>query len=146
MTVKRIKDVRKIPELVKYGESWHARSQYSHIKFDREWATETIRAALIFPTMALWTSEINGKLEGMCIGTLGRYTFSKSFYATDLLLMADKEGAKLFYALRNWAREHEAVQLQVSVTSGIGDADKIGKFYTKSGMTRLGGFYSQNLR
>lgn len=138
--IKRIRDVKRIPDLVKYGKEWHARSQYKHIPFDEEIARETARAAIIFSNQAVWTSEIDGKIRGLCIGMLCQYAFSKKKYATDLLYMADEEGPKLFYTLRDWASD-KAEQLQLGITSGIGDPEAVGRFYELNGLRKVGGIY-----
>lgn len=147
MTVKRIKDVRRIPEILEYGERWHKKSQYSVVKFERDWAREFIRAAIIFPNQALWVSEDrDGKIQGLLIASLQHYVFSHRCYATDMIFVADRQGHKLFGAFRTWAKEHEAEQIQVGITSGVGDPERLGKYYEKCGLARLGGIYSIDLR
>lgn len=142
--IKRIKDVRLIPDLLEYGKLWHARSQYRHIPFNDDVARETARSAIIFSNQALWTYEEQGKIQGMLIGALCQYAFSKKRYATDSLFFADKGGQRLFYTLREWAKGNGVAQLQMGVTSGIGDAEQVGKLYELNGMKRIGGIYVLN--
>lgn len=143
--IKRIKDVKRIPEIVKFGEGWHARSRYAHIPFDRDISTETVRAAVIFSNQALWTYEVGGKITGFLIAAMCPYLFSKKKYTSDLLFCADQGGAQLFWTIREWAKGNGAMELQMGVTSGIGVADDVGKFYEKNGMQRIGGIYALSL-
>lgn len=143
--VKRIKDIRRLQEIVNYGRKWYEKSIYNTIGFDENVSRETIRAGICYPTQALWVSETDGVIQGFLLGGLCSFPFSKKNYATDILFCADAEGAKLFSAFQSWAIDQKAILLQMGVTSGIGDPEAIGKFYKINGFSHVGGIYFKEL-
>ncbi|HVV59676.1 MAG TPA: GNAT family N-acetyltransferase [Gaiellaceae bacterium] len=96
-------------------------------------------------------AEIGGELVGYLGGALGTYPFCDEILAHDLGFYVAPEhrrssaAARLARAFVAWARHKGAREVQLAVSSGV-DVERIGAFYERLGLNKVGGIYRASLR
>lgn len=140
--IRRVFDQKWINKIVAYGMAWHKESVMRDLKFSRQRSAQVLRESFMSPDCAVFLALEEEKVRGVLIGAVCAYPFFDASYATDLAFCAHKEGAQLFRAFEQWAKNHGAQALQMGVTSALEGADD---FYRAAGLIQTGGIYYKRL-
>lgn len=101
-------------------------------------------------THLVLVAEHERKIVGFIIGVIVPYWFSKDRFATDLAFYClPQNGNYAPYLARRfikWAKKQPNVlDVTMGITTGVSQAERIGKMYKKLGMTCVGSSYTQLL-
>lgn len=128
------------------GRQLHAQSRFHGLVLDEVRLAEIGRRGLEDGNPGLLIAEHDGIAVGMAIVILGEYFFSPARTATVQLIYVaptargGPAAVKLLRALRAWARQNQAHDLHVNVTTGI-DAARTDRFLRRMGFLQTGGNY-----
>lgn len=90
------------------------------------------------PDRAVWGAFDGKKVTGVLIGAIEPYPFMEGDYVTDIIFVAERDGASLYRSLIQWGKAHGAKGIQLGVTSGSETADA---FYEKVGLKKVGSIF-----
>ena len=81
---------------------------------------------------------VSEPVHAVLIGELVQPWYSREWIGTDWLIYAeDGSGAALVRHFTRWAREHGAVAVELSVSSGF-QANRVAQFFTALGVPQIG--------
>lgn len=146
LSVRLARDPDDIAAMIALGRHLHAESCYHDLPLDDARMAEIGRRGLEGGNPGLLIAEHDGQVVGMAIVVLGEYYFSPIRTATVQLLYvapAARSGpaaVKLLRALRAWARQNQAHDLHVNVTTAIQPA-RTDRFLRRMGFRQTGGNY-----
>lgn len=144
--VRLASDQADIAAMIALGRQLHAESCYQTLPLDDGRMAEIGRRGLSDGNPGLLIAEHDGQIVGMAIVVLGEYYFSPIRTATVQLLYVaplargGPAAVKLLRALRAWARQNEAHDLHVNVTTAIQPA-RTDRFLRRMGFRQTGGNY-----
>ncbi len=150
MNIRRAKS-DDIGELVEMSRRMHEESAYSFLPFDPEKVRRLMAQVVADPEG--WcglVAEEGGRAVGMFGGYMAEYFFCDERLACDMVLFVEPErrgssaAARLVRAFRDWAAERGAREICLAVTAGV-NAERVGLFYERFGLARVGGVYKQRL-
>jgi GNAT superfamily N-acetyltransferase len=140
-----------IDALVEMGARMHAEGYYSFLRYDREKVRRLMRSCIDdIENQCGFVAEHGNVIVGMLGGYLTDYFFCDERLACDWILFVDREwrgssaAARLIKAFRNWASGRAAQEICLGVSTNV-DTERVGRFYEKMGLTRVGGVYKQRL-
>lgn len=134
------------PAMMALGRLLHGESGFRALPMDETRMLEIGRRGLKDGNPGLFVAERNGEIVGMAIVVLGEYYFSPIRSATVQLLYVhpDARGSwaaiKLLRVIRKWAKQNQAQDLHVNVTTGI-DPARTDRFLRTMGFRQTGGNY-----
>lgn len=146
VNVRLARDQADITAMIALGHLLHGESLYRTLPLDDARMAEIGRRGLESGNPGLLIAEHDGIAVGMAIVVLGEYYFSPARTATVQLLYVHPKArggsaaVKLLRALRAWARQNQAHDLHVNVTTGI-DAARTDRFLRHMGFRQTGGNY-----
>lgn len=134
------------PEIYRLSVELHSLSRYRDIPICEEKVKKLIAFLIGSPSQFCWVSERDGKLCGMLLAAVDEILFSRKKEAHDLWfyvnLSARGDGARLAKRFIKWAKERNIVLFGLSMSSGIGEMDRIAKFYRSMGLEKHGEIYA----
>jgi hypothetical protein len=136
--IRRLTDIKHIPQIIAYGKAWHEKSAMKDLPYSPERCRETIKSCMLMPGHIVLGAYDKGQMCGVLIGAICHYQFFDAEYATDLVFVADKYGLQLFQEFCKWTAKLGIKVMQVGVTSGLPQAEQ---FYEKLGMQRIGSIF-----
>lgn len=147
----RLADIPDIDALCELGRELLEQSVYAGIKPD-EYKFKTLLAGLMGSkngTVLVVTDDDN-QPQGFLLGMVDELFFSREKYATDLAVYARKAYRQYVPAMYRrfvkWASNRpKVVQISMGISSGIGDAERIGRMYELMGFDRTGGLYARRV-
>lgn len=143
----RIGNIPDMDAICDLGRELLADSVYSGLKADDQ-RFRTFVAGL----MGLQTATVlvvvddDDKPQGFLIGMIDDLFFSRSRYGTDLAFYI-REGYRyaapaMINKFIEWAKSKPRVKyIQLGISSGTGNPERIGRMYEKLGLKRVGGLY-----
>ena len=135
-----------IAAMMALGHMLHAESGYRSLPVVDERMAEMAERGLKDGNPGLFIAERNGQVIGMAVAVLGEYFFSPARTATVQMLYVhpDARGSwaaiKLLRTLHKWAKQNDAHDLHVNVTTGI-DTARTDRFLRTMGFRQTGGNY-----
>ena len=138
--------VKDIYPLIEFLTPFHEGGGYKDISINRKTAHKNLTHMISSPMHKIWIVEKDGEICA-ALGVIStELWFAKKHYATNLFLCANNDGkGKAGFLLRRMKRWVESRPLisdvTLSVTSEIGDNERVGKLYNAVGFKRLGGVY-----
>ena len=98
------------------------------------------------PTQFAWVDEVNGEINGVLLGVVNEWVRSRQKVASDDFFYVNEKSRRAGYFLAKkfikWASaRHDVKIIGLSNSSGIGDAERTEKFYSRLGLHRVGGIY-----
>lgn len=138
--------------ILEMGERLHQEGAYRFLPFDREKVRRWIEGYLtLHERRCLFVAERSGVLAGMLGGYLDDYFFCDELVAHDAFVFVERErrgsvaAVRLIRAFREWATARHARELCLGISSGV-NTERVGRFYERMGLTRVGAIYKQRLR
>ena len=138
-------DNQTIARLARYA---HKESRGAGRTFDPDRYAELRRIVLANrQNMIVLVAEHEGKLLGFLRGQVGEFLFSRDVCATVITLFMRPEvrggmtAARLLRSFAAWARNRGAIEVLVSVTSGV-DIGRSDAFFQRLGLRQAGGNYA----
>lgn len=143
--------VEDIPRLLELGEQMHDESRFARLQFAPEKVEALLRVMLYdreqyCAFVAQHSDRVIGGLLGLCVE---RY-FSHARVAQDLAIFIEpgKRGGVaaigLIRAFRKWARERDAIDLEIAVNTGVQPL-RTGRLLQACGMEPIATLYTQEL-
>jgi GNAT superfamily N-acetyltransferase len=137
----------KVLAIVRLAQRMHAESAFRDLPLVVAKVAATVNRCLTQPdTHFGMVAELDGEVIGFLGGALGTYPFCNEILAHDLGFYVASESRRSTAAVRllraffAWAKEKGAREVQLGVSSGV-DVDRIGAFYERLGLRRMGGIY-----
>jgi len=148
----RIADIPDIEEICTLGRELLAQSVYADIKPD-ESKFRLFVAGLMGNKAGtvLVVVDDNDKPQGFMIGMIDELFFSRQRMATDLAVYV-REGyrhlaPRMFREFIKWAESKARVaQITLGISSGIGDAERVGRMYENLGLSQVGGIFVKRVK
>ncbi|WP_135078549.1 GNAT family N-acetyltransferase [Terasakiella sp. SH-1] len=146
VAIRFAKSQQDIDKMIDLGRKLHAESWYRHLPMDDARMQEIGHRGLKDGNPGLIIAERGDEMVGMAIVVLGEYYFSAVRTATVQLFYVIPEARggsaalNLLRALRLWAKEAEANDLHVNVTTGI-EPVRTDHMLRKLGFKQTGGNY-----
>lgn len=112
---------------------------------DEQGCRMLLAQALCNKRRLLLVAERDGVVTGFMFGLIEEYFFSKSHYASDVILHST-DGISAAYLVRKfvrWAESMGVTNIQLGVSSGIA-IDRADALYRRLGLTRVGSLYSRS--
>lgn len=139
-------------EIIEMGERMHREGAYRFLPFDRDKVRLRLEEYLEHPGRhCLFVAEHRGALIGMLGGYLDDYVFCDELVAYDTVVFVEGRhrgsaaALRLVRAFRGWAIARGAREICLGISSGV-NTDRVGKFYERLGLARVGAIYKQRLR
>ncbi|QBJ01044.1 hypothetical protein [Aeromonas phage MJG] len=123
--------------------------KHSNFPFDAEYAMNSMARSLMTDGAAFICFRDNEPV-GFLWGFLSTLPWSRAKIAFDVILYVKPEcrggrsALKLFSAYEEWAKKNGAVEIQISVASGIHE-EATGRLYERLGYNHLGTQYRKEL-
>jgi GNAT superfamily N-acetyltransferase len=145
-------EVERLQDILRLGIAMQQEGDYAAVPFDIAQAANSILGMVInnpngFGLLA-YTDE--GEAVGMIAGSISPYFFSQGALASDFVWYVKPEyrgsrtAIKLLKAFRSWAKENNASELYMGVTTNIA-ADRTGELLQRLGFEHVGGNYRARL-
>lgn len=124
----------------------HEISAYKEIPLSPEKARKIIATVVSSPAQFAYVAEDDGEVGGVLLGVVDEWMWSRQKEASDIFFYVNDKcrGSGYFLAKKfvEWADSRSDVKIKgMSVSSGIGDAERIGALYKRLGMKQIGGIY-----
>lgn len=138
-----LKDVKSI---INFLRPFHEESGYKDIKIQDQSASQNLQIMLSSPMHKIWVIENDGEICA-ALGVISQELwFTKRHYATNLFFCSNDKGkGKAGFLLRKfkkWADERPAIKdVTFSITSDMGDLERVGKLYQAVGFKKMGGLF-----
>jgi GNAT superfamily N-acetyltransferase len=143
----RLMEPKDLPAVIALGSQMHQESVYSKFDFDENKLGRLLYNHIINPkTLFAYVGSSKGALTGVFLGSIGEHYFGTDLIASDTLWYVSPQsrgsrvGLQLLRAFENWAKERDAAEIYVGVSSGL-SADKTGTMLQKLGYDVVGGNY-----
>ena len=143
----RLMEPKDLPAVIELGSQMHRESVYSKFDFDENKLGRLLYNHIINPkTLFAYVGTSKGALNGVFLGSIGEHYFGTDLIASDTLWYVSPQsrgsrvGLQLLRAFENWAKERDAAEIYVGVSSGL-SADKTGTMLQKLGYDVVGGNY-----
>ncbi|MEL4888578.1 GNAT family N-acetyltransferase [Pectobacterium betavasculorum] len=136
-----------IPQLVLLGMRMHQESSYQKLSFDTEKCAGLADQLIASKYGVVLVAEKEGQIIGWMAGGIAPFWFSHDRMAFEYGVFIDAEhrggsaGYRLVKEFIRWAREHDAVEIRMGITTGVHE-ERTGDLYQKLGMKRTGLLYS----
>ena len=149
----RFATVDDLPALIDLGRRIHAESRFRGFSYDPSKLLQTGQRVLnsTTGTHCCFVAEAStGKLAGVFVGCVEEYFFSRDRIANSILIFVDpayRGGAaalKLIHAFRTWALNRQAIEVSISIASGV-TIDRTDRFLKRIGLKLTGGNYALSL-
>lgn len=143
----RLGDVPDIKHISDVAEELLEGSFYSGIKPDEKKFKMTVASMMAYKTGYVQVVvDDNNVPQGFLLGMTEELFFSKEQYVTDLAFYIRPEyrrfAPRMVKKLIKWAKTKPKVSsIMLAITSGMGDAGRIGKMYEKLGFEYTGSYY-----
>lgn len=138
-----LSDIDGIVELAK-----HFYGQMEGGRFSEKIFRPNIRMLIKSENSIVILCEHDGKISGALIGVIDRLWYSEDFVAHDLAFAVKPKASGLYAWLMakqfiRWAKSKpNVVDITMQVSSGLGEAERVGALYEALGMKKMGGCYS----
>jgi hypothetical protein len=148
----RLGDVPDIDAIVELALEIKEHSSYAGIKMDHQKFRLLVANMMSDKTSrVILVVDDDDKPQGFLIGLVEELFFSRSRYATDLVVYVRKEFRYLapimFRSFIQWAlTKPRVVRIMFGISSGVGDPERTGKLYESLGLSRVGGIYSKEVK
>jgi hypothetical protein len=148
----RLGDVPDIRAICELAEELQAHSSYEGIKPDREKFTRLLANMMNDKTSrVIVIVDDNDKPQGFLMGLVEEFFFSRQRYGTDLAVYVRSGyrhlAPRMFREFMRWAESKpRVVRIMFGISSGIGNADRVGKMYNQLGLSSVGGLFMKEVQ
>tara|TARA_R110000744_G_scaffold348171_2_gene453711 strand:- start:170 stop:628 length:459 start_codon:yes stop_codon:yes gene_type:complete len=136
-----------LPTVLEMARCMHQESVYRRFDYDENKMGRLLYNYIINPkTSFSCVGTSKDTLNGVFLGSIGEHYFGTDLIASDTLWYVSPQsrgsrvGLQLLQAFENWAKERDAAEICVGVSSGL-SADKTGTMLQKLGYDVVGGIY-----
>ena len=135
-----------IPQIIKVVKEAHKESSSKGVPLAEEIIRKNVQVCILSAEHLVNVVEIVGVIEGVFIGVTNQLWYSRKKQSADLFFYVTQKGkgwgSSLLRRYIQWARVNKGVaEINLGVTSGIGDMDRTKKLYEKLGAVRVGDSY-----
>jgi len=139
--------------LLRLYRAAHAFTTYRDLPFDDQQVIDATWHALANPkTHGVILAEAGGEATGVLYVHASRLLFTDMVSAQAIVFWvslearATRSAVQLLKAFEAWARNRNASELQLHITTGASNAMNVGKLFIRKGYTFTGGNYSASPR
>lgn len=136
-----------VPGVIDLGYQMHQESVYRHFDFNPNKFGRLLYHYLTNPNSCFaHVGTRKDTLNGVFLGSIDEHYFGTDLIASDTLWYVSPQsrgsrvGLQLLRTYEKWARDHDAAEIYVGVSSGL-KADKTGTMLQKLGYDVVGGNY-----
>ena len=136
-----------VPGVIDLGYQMHQESVYRHFDFNPNKFGRLLYHYITNPNRYFaHVGTSKGTLNGVFLGSIDEHYFGTDLIASDTLWYVSPQsrgsrvGLQLLRTYEKWARDHDAAEIYVGVSSGL-KADKTGTMLQKLGYDVVGGNY-----
>lgn len=136
-----------IPPMIELGAEMHAEGAFGELDYCRDKCRRFGQRYINSPqTHFALCAYQDDELVGMIMGSITPYYFGNDTIASDQLWYVKQGrrgsmlGVKLLKAFRSWARENNASEVCVGVSTAV-DLDRTHKLLSRLGFTHVGGTF-----
>lgn len=143
----RLADITDIKRIHELAQELLADSVYAGIKMDDKQFKLTVAGLIGSKTGAVFVIvDEDDTVQGFLLGIIDNLFFSRARYATDLATYVRPAfrafAPFMFRRFTKWARSKPGVaEITLGISSGIGDTERVGRFYQRLGYQPVGGLY-----
>ncbi|WP_428481675.1 N-acetyltransferase family protein [Pyruvatibacter mobilis] len=135
--------------LLRLYKAAHARTTYGHIPFDDQQVIDATWHALANPkSHGVILSEAGGEATGVLYVQASPLIFTDIICAQAIVFWvsldarATRSAVQLLRAFEAWAKNRNAQELQLHVTTGAPNAEQVGRLFERKGYRWTGSNYS----
>lgn len=147
----RLADIPDMKHIVELGYELLGKSFYNGIKPDEPTFKMTVASMMGSKRGVVYVAVDDDDVpQGFFLGMVDDLFFSKERYATDVAVYVRDEyrhlAPRMYRSFIAWAKNKPRVrEITLGISSGIGDAERTGKMYSKLGLSRIGGLYMMRI-
>jgi GNAT superfamily N-acetyltransferase len=135
-----------IPQIIKVVKEAHKESSSKGVPLAEEIIRKNVQVCILSAEHLVNVVEIVGVIEGVFIGVTNQLWYSRKKQSADLFFYVTTKGrgwgSSLLRRYIQWARVNKGVaEINLGITSGIGDMNRTKKLYEKLGAVRVGDSY-----
>lgn len=131
----RMTDISRICEIA--AHAWR-NSTYEPIEPDVDVFVKFLKESIVARHAAAFVASINERVEGVIIGHIYPWYFSRSSFATERFFLVSDigkgVGARLLFRFLSWAKAHDNVNIiHLVASSGMPNQERVERLYGKLG-------------